>query len=221
MPRLLNLCAQAMNVYVDRPLVAVEVEAPDSLKQPVARKCDAGVTGELHQERELSRFEFNVGAVDARFACALVDFEPAKAQHRSGLRNSAATAPQDRLDSHDQLPRRKRLADIPEYPKYNYALTAVDRRGSLPNRRMIFDEPTILPEALRIGARANNQGLATLGDRARVTLSRTHQCAEFAKPSNLWRQLRYEDDVGCFGAQRCVGVLQIEKATRMGGSLIH
>jgi hypothetical protein len=75
---------------------------------------------------------------------------------------------------------------------------------------MISYEPIILPGTLAIGVRANNQCLATLGDRARITLSRAYQRAEFAK-SSTWRQLRYED-VGCAGAQRCIDRLQgIEK----------
>jgi len=106
-----------MDVDVDRSFVAVEIEAPDALEQPISRERNAGVACKLHQERELARLELDVGSVDARLARRRIDLEPAEAQERSGLRDGSTGAPQDRLDADDQLARRERFADIRKLEK--------------------------------------------------------------------------------------------------------
>src|SRR5579863_899005 len=103
MPALLDLGAQAMDVNVNRALVAVKIESPDALQEPVARQRDARVSGKLHQQRELARLEPSVGAVDTRLTCALIDLQAAEAQHRTCLREGPAAPAQDRLHPHHQL----------------------------------------------------------------------------------------------------------------------
>ena len=84
LPRLLDLGAQAMDVHVNRAFVTVEIEAPDPLQKPVARKRDAGIAGQFHQQRELAWLELHVDPVDARLARPCVDLEPPKVQDRAG-----------------------------------------------------------------------------------------------------------------------------------------
>src|SRR6185312_11148077 len=65
---LFDLDSQAPDVHVDRPLVTVEVEAPHALEQGRAGQRDAGVTGQLEQQRKLARLQTGVDAVDANFS---------------------------------------------------------------------------------------------------------------------------------------------------------
>jgi hypothetical protein len=117
LPRFFDFCAQAVDVDVDRSFVAVEIEAPHALEQPISRERNAGIICKLHQERELAWLELDVGSVDARLARGRIDLEPAEAQERSGLRDGATGAPQDRLDADDQLARGERFADIRKLEK--------------------------------------------------------------------------------------------------------
>jgi hypothetical protein len=86
----LELLAQAPDVHVDRPLVALEIVTPDLFEQDRPRERDAGIRRELEQQRELARFQPDVAAVDPRFARRLVDLEPIERQQRGP---AVATSP--------------------------------------------------------------------------------------------------------------------------------
>src|SRR5580698_10263645 len=97
---------------VDRSFVAVEIDAPHALEQPISRERNAGITGKFHQQRELAGLEFDVGSVDAGFARRRIDLKATEVQERSGLRDGTTGSPQNRLDANDQLARRERFAQI-------------------------------------------------------------------------------------------------------------
>ncbi len=82
------------------------------LQQHRARERDAGVRGQLQQQRELARLEPDVGTVDARLAGRLVDLEPVEAQHQRTAVARQPGPPPDRLDPRDELARRERLGHV-------------------------------------------------------------------------------------------------------------
>ena len=109
LPALLDLGAQAMDVHVNGPFVAREIETPHALQQPVARERDARIARKLHQQGELARFELHVVAVNAGFPRRGVELQAAETQRRRRLHDGLPHAPQDRLNANDQLSRREGL----------------------------------------------------------------------------------------------------------------
>ena len=104
--------AQSPHVNVDRPLVAVEIVAPDSLQQHVARQRDSRVRRQRYEQSVLARFETYVAAVDAYFTRGLIDLEPSKTAHARRTVDTHPAAPQDRANSCDHLSGGKRFDDV-------------------------------------------------------------------------------------------------------------